>query len=79
MVEKAYQKDSEFKRWIFAPLWLGVGGAALALKNPEMRKAALKVLTKGKANLILNPFVLFVEYYSLFTQLKKCINATVDS
>ncbi|MDW7614822.1 hypothetical protein SC499_08775 [Peribacillus simplex] len=48
MVEKAYQKDSEFKRWIFAPLWLGVGGAALALKNPEMRKAALKLLTKGK-------------------------------
>ncbi|EJQ37534.1 hypothetical protein IEI_05830 [Bacillus wiedmannii] len=49
MVEKSYQKDSEFKRWMFASVWLGVGGAALALKNPEMRKAALQLLTKGKS------------------------------
>lgn len=50
MVEKSYQKDSEFKRWMVASVWVGVGGAALALagKNPEMRKAALKLLTKGK-------------------------------
>ncbi|SDQ81080.1 hypothetical protein [Virgibacillus salinus] len=50
MVEKSYQKDSEFKRWMVASVWVGVGGATLALagKNPEMRKAALKLLTKGK-------------------------------
>jgi hypothetical protein len=50
MVEKSYQKDSEFKRWMVASLWVGVGGAALTLagKNPQMRKAALKLLTKGK-------------------------------
>ncbi|MCT1391928.1 hypothetical protein M4D76_27155 [Peribacillus frigoritolerans] len=45
MVEIACQKDSEFKRWTFA---LVVGGAAI-LKNPEMRKAALKLLNKGKS------------------------------
>ena len=50
MVEKSYQKDSEFKKWMVASVWVGVGGAALTLagKNPEMRKAALKLLTKGK-------------------------------
>ncbi|PYZ95995.1 hypothetical protein CR205_16610 [Alteribacter lacisalsi] len=49
MVEKVYQKDSEFKKWMFASLWVGVGGAALAVagKNPEVRKAALKLLNKG--------------------------------
>lgn len=49
MVEKSYQKDSEFKRWMVTAVWVGVGGAALALaKNPEMRKSALKLLTKSK-------------------------------
>lgn len=49
MVEKSYQKDSEFKRWMVASVWVGVGGAALAFaKNPEMRKSALKLITKGK-------------------------------
>ncbi|MFE4243783.1 hypothetical protein [Peribacillus butanolivorans] len=48
MVDKACQKDSEFKRWMFAPVWLVVGGAALALKKPEMGKAALKLLNKDK-------------------------------
>lgn len=52
MVEKSYQKDSEFKKWMVASVWIGVGGAALALsgKNPEIRKSALKLLTKGKPN-----------------------------
>ncbi|MBU8791363.1 hypothetical protein [Oceanobacillus caeni] len=52
MVEKSYQKDSEFKRWMVASVWVGVGGTALALagKNPEIRKSALKLLTKGKPN-----------------------------
>lgn len=50
MVDKSIQKDSEFKKWMFASVWAGVGGVALVLagKNPEMRKAALKLLTKGK-------------------------------
>ena len=49
MVDKSFQKDSEFKRWMVASVWVGVGGAAFALaKNPEMRKSALKLLTKGK-------------------------------
>lgn len=49
MVEKSFQKDSEFKRWMVASVWVGVGGATLALaKNPEIRKSALKLLTKGK-------------------------------
>ncbi len=49
MVDKSFQKDSEFKRWMVASVWVGVGGAAFTLaKNPEMRKSALKLLTKGK-------------------------------
>ena len=50
MVEKSYQKDSEHKNWLVASVWVGVGGAALTLagKNPEMRKAALKLISKGK-------------------------------
>ncbi|CDO04296.1 hypothetical protein BN988_02850 [Oceanobacillus picturae] len=49
MVEKSYQKDTEFKRWMVASVWVGVGGAALTLaKNPEMRKAALKLISKDK-------------------------------
>ncbi|WP_048883046.1 hypothetical protein [Bacillus sp. 445_BSPC] len=49
MVEIGCQKDSEFKRWMFAPVCLVVGGAGiLAFKKPEMRKAALKLITKGK-------------------------------
>lgn len=33
-----------------ASVWVGVGGAALALagKKPDLRKVALKILTKGK-------------------------------
>nr|WP_144925597.1 hypothetical protein [Paenibacillus bovis] len=52
MVEKSYQKDSEFKKWMVASVWVGVGGTALALagKKPEIRKSALKLLTKGKPN-----------------------------
>lgn len=50
MVEKSYQKDSEHKKWLVASVWVGVGGAALTLagKNPEMRKAALKLISKSK-------------------------------
>ncbi|MGE7609712.1 hypothetical protein ACQKML_24375 [Peribacillus frigoritolerans] len=44
MVEIACQKDSEFKRWTFG---LVVSGLAI-LKNPDMRKLALKLLNKDK-------------------------------
>lgn len=51
MIDKSIQKDSEFKKWMFASVWAGVGGVALVLagKNPEMRKAAVKLLTKDKS------------------------------
>lgn len=45
MVEKAFQKDSEFKRWMFALVW---GGTLTLAGSPKMRKAALKLFTKGK-------------------------------
>lgn len=50
MVDKAILKDSEFKKFIYAAIFLGVGGlgTAAAVKNPMMRKAAVKLLTKGK-------------------------------
>ena len=43
MVDIACQKDSEFKRWMFAPVCLVVGGAALVLKKPEYEKGGIKV------------------------------------
>lgn len=50
MVEKACEKDSEFKRWMSTLVWLGIGGSALVLagKNPEVRAAALKLLPKDR-------------------------------
>lgn len=50
MVEKSYQKDSEFKKWAFATVGIIASGAAgVALKNPEIRKRTLELLTKGKS------------------------------
>lgn len=47
MVDKSFQKDSEFKRWMGASIVAGVSGAALALaKNPEARKTLINLLTK---------------------------------
>lgn len=47
MVDKSFQKDSEFKRWMGASLVAGVSGAALVLaKNPEVRKTLINLLTK---------------------------------
>ncbi|XCA83151.1 hypothetical protein ABKJ26_13230 [Exiguobacterium mexicanum] len=47
MVDKSFQKDSEFKRWMGASLVAGVSGAALVLaKNPEARKTLIHLLTK---------------------------------
>lgn len=47
MVDKSFQKDSEFKRWMGASLVAGVSGAALVLaKNPEARKTLINLLTK---------------------------------
>lgn len=47
MVDKSFQKDSEFKRWMGASLVAGISGAALALaKNPEARKTLINLLTK---------------------------------
>ncbi|MFC4684679.1 hypothetical protein [Exiguobacterium sp. s149] len=47
MVDKSFQKDSEFKRWMGASIVAGVSGAALALaKNPEVRKTLINLLTK---------------------------------
>ncbi|WP_233713289.1 hypothetical protein [Lederbergia citri] len=50
MVDKAIQTDSGFKKWMVGLVWVGVGGGALALAgtNPEVRKAALKLLNKSK-------------------------------
>lgn len=48
MVEKSYQKDTEYKKWMIALVGVGVGGVAL-VKSPEIRKAALELLTKGKS------------------------------
>jgi len=53
MVEKADQKDSEFKKIMVGLVLLGVGGigvggAALALKGPELRRATLNLITKVK-------------------------------
>ncbi len=50
MVDKAVLKDSEFKKFIYATIFLGVGGlgTAAVIKNPVVRKAAVKLLTKGK-------------------------------
>ena len=48
MVEKSCEKDSEFKKWIFALLSGGVGVAVPLVASPKLRKAALKLLTKGK-------------------------------
>jgi uncharacterized membrane protein YheB (UPF0754 family) len=47
MVDKSFQKDSEFKKWMGASIVAGVSGAALALaKNPEVRKTLTNLLTK---------------------------------
>ncbi len=47
MVDKSFQKDSEFKRWMGASILARVIGAALALaKNPEARKTLINLLTK---------------------------------
>ncbi|WP_214756793.1 hypothetical protein [Exiguobacterium sp. s157] len=47
MVDKSFQKDSEFKRWMGASIVAGVSGAALVLaKNPEARKTLINLLTK---------------------------------
>ena len=50
MVDKAVLKDSEFKKFIYATIFLGVGGlgTAAVIKNPVVRKAAVMLLTKGK-------------------------------
>lgn len=48
MVQLGYKKDSEFKKWIFALLSGGVGVAVPLVASPKLRKAALKLLTKGK-------------------------------
>lgn len=50
MVELSFEKDTEFKKWLGALVWVGIGGGALALagKNPAVRKAALNLLTRGK-------------------------------
>ena len=48
LVDKAYSKDSESKRFMAGLVLLGIGGTAFAVKNPEIRKTALKLLTKGK-------------------------------
>lgn len=52
MVEKSFEKDTEFKKWMVALVCVGVGGSALVLggKNPVVRKAALNLITKGKPN-----------------------------
>lgn len=47
MVEKSYQKDSEYKKWTIAVVGTVVGAVALS-KSPEMRKTAVKLLTKIK-------------------------------
>lgn len=47
MVDKSFQKDSEFKRWMGASIMAGVSGVALALaKNSEVRKTLINLLTK---------------------------------
>lgn len=47
MVDKSFQKDSEFKKWMGASIVAGVSGAALVLaKNPEVRKTLTNLLTK---------------------------------
>lgn len=48
LVDKAYSKDSESKIFMAGLILLGIGGTAFAVKNPEIRKTALKLLTKGK-------------------------------
>lgn len=50
MVEKAFEKDSELKKWVGTLVCVGVSGVALTLagKNPGIRKAALNLLAKGK-------------------------------
>ncbi|TCI34104.1 hypothetical protein EVJ29_12840 [Exiguobacterium sp. SH4S7] len=48
MVEKSFQKDSEFKRWMGASIAAGVGSVALLAKNPEVRKTLVNLLTKNK-------------------------------
>lgn len=48
MVEKSFQKDSEFKRWMGASIAAGVGSMALLAKNPEVRKTLVNLLTKNK-------------------------------
>jgi len=47
MVDKSFQKDPEFKRWMGASIVAGVSCVALALaKNPEMRKTLINLLAK---------------------------------
>jgi uncharacterized protein (DUF2344 family) len=50
MVDKAFQKDTEFKKLLLGMVYVGIGGGVLVLagKNPEIRKSALNLLTKGK-------------------------------
>jgi uncharacterized protein (DUF2344 family) len=50
MVDKAFQKDSEFKKFLLGMVYVGIGGGVLVLagKNPVLRKSALNLLTKGK-------------------------------
>ncbi len=50
MVDKAFQKDTEFKKLLLGMVYIGIGGGVLVLagKNPEIRKSALNLLTKGK-------------------------------
>lgn len=45
LVKKATQKDTEYKSWVIAMLGVGLGGLTL-VKNPEIGKNALKLLTK---------------------------------
>lgn len=50
MVDKAFRKDTEFKKLLLGMVYVGIGGGVLVLagKNPEIRKSALNLLTKGK-------------------------------
>lgn len=50
MVDKAFQKDTEFKKFLIGMAYVGIGGGVLVLagKNPEIRQSALNLLSKGK-------------------------------